>query len=109
MIQSIITRFNGKQARHTFSVIWRGSARHFKGWSSHFERACRSFLVQTVFIQDPAHINNFIFPVMAFFPEPKSFLASRRPAGRRRPEGARAGQEPESGRETAESTVGGGC
>ena len=70
MIQSIITRFNGKQARHTFSVIWRGSARHFKGWSSHFERACRSFLVQTVFIQDPAHINNFIFPVMAFFPEP---------------------------------------
>jgi len=60
MIQSIITRFNGKQARHTFSVIWRGSARHFKGWSSHFERACRSFLAQTVFIQDPAHINNFI-------------------------------------------------
>jgi hypothetical protein len=87
MIQSIITRFNGKQARHTFSVIWRGSARHFKGWSSHFERACRSFLVQTVFIQDPAHINNFIFPVMAFFPEPKSFgsahgwPAEGRPAG----------------------------
>ena len=87
MIQSIITRFNGKQARHTFSVIWRGSARHFKGRSSHFERACRSFLVQTVFIQDPAHINNFIFPVMAFFPEPKSFgsahgwPAEGRPAG----------------------------
>ena len=58
------------KARHTFSVIWRGSARHFKAWSSHFERACRSFLVQTVFIQNPAHINNFTFPVMAFFPEP---------------------------------------
>ncbi len=62
MIQSIATRFNGKQSTpYLFSSL----GRQCEALQGLAVAACRSFLVQTVFIQDSAHIYNFIFPVMA--------------------------------------------
>ena len=93
MIQSIITRFNGKQSTPYLLSNLEGQCEVPQGVA--FQTSLSIFFCSL--IQDPAHINNFIFPVMAFFPERR---ASAQPtAGRRRPEGARAGQE--SGRETA--------
>ena len=67
------------------------------------------FFVQTVFIQDSAHINNFIFPVMAFFPEPKSFGSadSRQEAARGRPRGGAGERQRDGG--GIDGRPGGGC
>ena len=49
------------KARHTFAVIWRGSARHFKAWSSHFEQACRyaaGAIIGSAFIKALGQANN---------------------------------------------------
>ena len=90
------------KARHTFSVIWRGSAR------CHISNELVDFFCSI--IQDPAHINNFIFPVMAFFPEPKSFGSadSRQEAARGRPRGAGERQR-DGGGIDRDGRPGGGC
>ncbi len=44
----------------TFSVVWGGTC------PSHFKLAFWFFLDQTDLMQDPAHINNFVFPAMAW-------------------------------------------
>ena len=102
MIQSIITRFNGKQSTPYLLSNLEGQCEVLQGVA--FQTSLSIFFCSL--IQDPAHINNFIFPVMAFFPEPKSFGSA---------DGRRLSRRQESGRETAaESTAGdgrpgGGC
>ena len=66
-------------------------------------------LVDLFLFTYPAHINNFIFPVMAFFPEPKSFGSAdgRQEAARGRPPGA--GERQRDGGGMIDGRPGGGC
>jgi hypothetical protein len=57
-MQNTITRLNGKQS--TYYLI--------SSWRLHLPLAFQTFFLifyRTVLIQDPAHMNNFIFPAMA--------------------------------------------
>ena len=108
MIQIIITRFNGKQSTpyllSNLDSILEGQCEVPQGVA--FQTSLSIFFCSL--IQDPAHINNFIFPVMAFFPEPKSFGSadSRQEAARGRPRGAGERQRDGGG---IDGQPGGGC
>ena len=106
MIQSIITRFNGKQSTPYLLSNLEGQCEVLQGVA--FQTSLSIFFCSL--IQDPAHINNFIFPVMAFFPEPKSFGSAdgRQEAARERPRGAGERQR-DGGRIDRDGRPGGGC